>query len=730
MAKVIFGVWDNKVIDNRGKKVFEIEEHPEFGDFDEFNPGNPIKAFLGGHGFFIFEKGVNLLDAALQYMERVAKESCGKCTPCRVGTEIIKSKLDDLAQGNGTPEMLDELEVIAAHVRATSLCGLGQTATVSLLEMLKFFREELVAEIERNRDMALLRSGSEIGSYPCSPSPFMERGLGGEVNGQVIKDRFLSTFRPMERQPCTTYVSAPCIEACPSKVNVPRYIDYIKDGKFTHSLGVILQKYPMAATCGRVCVRFCEMACRRTQVDEAVGIKVLKRFVADHEQNITNDLFASYTIPNNGHVRPPDTTKHERTRTADCALFHIKKDPDLKVSVIGTGPAGISAAYHLLLKGYPVDVYEAKSVPGGMAATGIPEYRLPNDVLKREISIIETMGGQIFYNRRMGRDLTVKSLFASGYKAIFLAIGTHKGKMLRAVGEDPHLDGYDFGVDFLLRINHDYIDKGIPMNLGKSMVVVGGGNVAMDCVRSALRMGVEDVHLVYRRSRNEMPADHEEVEAAEKEGVIFHFLTHPTKILSKEGTVKAVEVVKMALGEPDESGRRSVSPIEGSEFILETDHVIPAIGQQVALGFISPDEDGVAFNSWGTIKVKPESLMTTRKGIFAGGDCVTAPATLVQAMAQGEKGARCIDDYLTYGRVRFFPEERMSQLVTDLQPMIASGVRIPVKHEYRVKVRELDPEVRKKIFEEVEEPISMEEAYHEADRCMRCYRVYSVITEQ
>ena len=345
--------------------------------------------------------------------------------------------------------MLNELETIAAHVRATSLCGLGQTATVSLLEMLKFFREELVAEIEHNREMVL--SG---------------------------------TFCSMEQQPCTTYVSAPCIEACPSKVNVPRYIDYIKDGKFTHSLGVILQKYPMAATCGRVCVRFCEMACRRTQVDEAVGIKVLKRFVADHEQNITNDLFASYTIPN-------------------------KKDPDLKVAVIGTGPAGISAAYHLLLKGYPVDVYEAKSLPGGMAATGIPEYRLPNDVLKREISIIETMGGQIFYNRRMGRDFTVKRLFAGGYKAIFLAIGTHKGKMLRAVGEDPHLHGYDFGVDFLLRINHDYIDKGIPMKLGKSMVVVGGGNVAMDCVRSALRMGVEDVHLVYRRSRNEMPADHE-----------------------------------------------------------------------------------------------------------------------------------------------------------------------------------------------------------------------------
>lgn len=661
MAKVIFGAWDNAVIDNRKKKVFEIEEHPEFSDFDEFNPGNPIKAFFGGHGFFIFEDGVNLLDAALQYMERVAKESCGKCTPCRVGTQIIKSKLEMLTNGQGTAEMLDEIASIAEHVRTTSLCGLGQTATVSLLEMLKFFKEEIVAQIAK---------------------------------GVAVT-----------RQHCSTYVSAPCIEACPSRVDVPRYIDYIKDGKFTHSMGVILQKYPMAATCGRVCVRFCEMACRRTQVDEAVGIKVLKRFVADHEQDVTNEWFSSYTVPD-------------------------KKDKDLKVAVIGTGPAGISAAYHLLLKGYPVDMYEAKAVPGGMAATGIPEYRLPNSVLNKEVSIIETLGGHIFYNRKMGRDFTLKSLYNSGYKAIFVAIGTHKGKMIQAAGEDPHLKGYDFGVDFLLRINHDYIDRGIPMQLGQKMVVVGGGNVAMDCVRSALRMGVKDVHLVYRRSRKEMPADHEEVEAAEKEGVIFHFLTHPTKIISEDGTVKAVELIKMALGEPDESGRQSVIPVDGSEFVLETDHVIPAIGQQVELGFVTPDEDGVVFNSWGTIKVKKESLMTTRKGMFAGGDCVTGPATLVQAMAQGEQGARSIDDYLTYGRVRFFPDDRMSQLVAGVQPMIASGVNIPVKHEYRVKVRELDPEVRKAIFEEVEKPISVEEAYHEAQRCMRCYRVYSVITEQ
>lgn len=660
MAKVIFGVWDGKVIDNRKRKVFEIEEHPAFREFDEFNSGNPIKAFMGGHGFFIFEKGVHLLDTASQYMQRVARESCGKCTPCRVGSQIIAAKLGEMAAGRRNGSDLEEIVTIAEHVNSTSLCGLGQTATVALLEMIRHLREELVAEM----------------------------GNGGA----------------RAAQPCTTYVSSPCIEACPSRVDVPRYIDYVKDGKFTHSLGVILQKYPMAATCGRVCVRFCEMACRRTQVDEAVGIKVLKRFVADREKYITNAWFSSYPVAE-------------------------KKSADLKVAVIGTGPAGISAAYHLLLKGYPVDVYEAKTVPGGMAATGIPNYRLPKDVLGREISIIETLGGRILYGRSLGQNLTLKELHDDGCQAVFLGVGAHRGKIMGIAGEDPGLKGYRFGVNMLLSINHDYVNQGITLDLGRKMAVVGGGNVAMDCARSALRMGVQEVHLLYRRSRSLMPADVEEVEAAEKEGVIFHYLTHPVRVLSADGQVTGLTVTRMELGEVDADGRRSVVPVDGSEFSMEADCIVPAIGQQVDHGFVSPD-DGVRFTRQGLIEVNPDTLMCSRKGIFAGGDCVTGPATLVQAMAQGHQAARCIDDYLTLGRVRFAPEARMSRLVQAIQPMTAQGVSIPIRHEYRVKVRELDPQVRKSIFEEVEKPISVEEAYHEAERCMRCYRVYSVITEQ
>jgi formate dehydrogenase beta subunit len=666
MSKVIFGVWDDKIIDNRGKRFFEIPESPEFENFNEFDPGNPIRAFFGWKGFFIFDEGVNLIDAARQYIGRAAKESCGKCTPCRVGTQIILSKLEAICRGEGSVEDLDEIETLADHMRETSLCGLGQTASVSIREMFRHYRHELEVEVEQ-----YVREASN-GGCPA--------------------------------QPGFSYITAPCIEECPAKVEIPKYIDYIKDGRFTHSVGVVLQKYPWAATCGRVCVRFCEAACRRTMVDEAVGIKILKRFVADREMYVTDNWFST-------------------------DLIEDKKPQDLKVAVIGTGPAGISAAYHLLLKGYPVSVFEASTEPGGMAAVGIPNYRLPKDLLRKEVSIIETLGGKIHYNRRMGHDFNLNDLMEQKYKAVFLGLGAHSSKMLGIPGENRSMKGYKSGISFLLYINHYYINTGLAVDLGEKMVVVGGGNVAMDCVRSALRMGVKEVHLVYRRSRAEMPADHEEVEAAEKEGVIFHFLTHPTRILTQGNQVEGLELIKMELGEEDESGRRSVKPIEGSEFTLEADFVIPAIGQKVEHSFLSPG-DNIEFNRWGLIESNPNTLETTRRGVFAGGDCVTGPATLIDAMAQGMRAAESIDNYLTYGRVRFNPDHRMSELLKEIRKMDKEYLRVPIKVARRVVAKELDPEVRKAIFEEVEAPISVEEAYREADRCMRCYRISLAITER
>ena len=657
MAKVVYGVWDERIYDNRGTRFFEIDEIPELAELREFDPGNPVRAFLGAKGFFVLDPEVSVLGAIHSYLERSAQESCGKCTPCRAGTRILVDRLAAVFEsGEGD---LDELRELAAHVHDSSLCGLGQTATVPLLQLLDHFSDEVERE---------LREGVAVAG-----------------------------------QPCTTYVTAPCIEECPSKVDVPRYIDYVKDGKFTHSVGVVLQKYPMAATCGRVCVRFCEMACRRTQVDEPVGIKVLKRFVADHEKYVSDHWFS------------PD-------------LIDDPKPDDLRVAVIGAGPAGISAAYHLLLKGYKVEVFEAMTEPGGMAAVGIPEYRLPKEeILRKEVSIIEQLGGTIHYNQRMGMDFKLDDLIERGFKAVFLGVGAHTGKGIGVPGEEGSVQGYITGVKFLLFINHYHINMGVPMDLGEKMVVVGGGNVAMDCVRSALRMGVKEVHLVYRRSRTEMPADHEEIEGAEKEGVVFHYLTHPTRILSEDGKVTGIELIEMELGEPDASGRRRVIPKEGSEFVLDTDFVVPAIGQKVDHRFVSP-EDGLEFNKWGLIDVDEHTLRTSRRGVFAGGDAVTGPATLIEAMAQGERAAESIEDYLTHGRVQFRPERRMSKILEGVRKLCADDVEQPIRHLYRVKVDELDPEERKRRFDEVEKPITAEDAYREAERCMRCYRVYEVVT--
>ncbi len=660
MARIIFGVWDHEVIDNRNKHLFEIDEIKEFEPMDEFSPGNPLKAFVGWKGFFIFDASVNIVDIARQYMEKAVEESCGKCTPCRVGNKIILNKLENICNGNGTFQDLLEIEKLAHFVKDTSLCELGQTSTVALSYMLEYFSDEFE---------------------------------------KAIKNK-----EPIERHPSHSYVTAPCIEACPARVDVPSYIDFLKRGKTELSVATVLEKYPLAAVCGRVCVRFCEMACRRQFIDEPLSIKHLKRFIADQEKYVTNGWFNKKTVKE-------------------------KKPKDLKIAVVGAGPAGISCAYHLLLKGYKTEIFEAMTEPGGMAAVGIPEYRLPKEILRKEVSIVENLGGTIHYNKRMGTDFDLQHLIDKGFKAIFIGIGTHSPRPLGIKGEDRHLKGYKSGVKFLLYVNHYYVPMGISVDLGERAVVVGGGNVAMDCARTALRMGFKEVHLVYRRTRSEMPADPEEIKAAEEEGIIFHFLTNPTEIISKDGKVTAIKLVKMQLTEPDESGRRRPIPIEGSEFILETDMIIPAIGQQIDLSFMEGRTD-LELTAKGTIKVNSETLQTSKKNVFAGGDCARGPATLIEAMTDGMKAADSIDQYLTTGKIIVADEERMSKLVGFVKQYDKTEFTVPVKKKHRIMIEELDPDTRKCRFDEVEKPLSPEDAYLEADRCLRCYRISLAVTER
>ncbi|MDR0379201.1 MAG: FAD-dependent oxidoreductase, partial [Candidatus Accumulibacter sp.] len=581
-------------------------------------------------------------------------ESCGRCTPCRVGTQRLRDLLGEFAEGRAEDGVLDEIERTAEHVANTSLCGIGQSSPRALLGALRHFRDEF---------------------RPVSPAQ------------AVFQHSFI-------------YTTAPCIEACPSKVDVPRYIDGVRDGKFDFALGVVLDKYPMVGACGRVCVRFCESACRRAMADAPVGIRQVKRFAAD--QALTRKRLP-FSRPSMMHGR--------------------------SVAVIGAGPAGITCAYRLLRRGFKVDIFDAQQAAGGMASIGIPSYRLPKDVLKKETEdVVRELGGNFYYGKALGNGLSVDELLENGYGAVFLAYGASQGSRFGIRNEYPDLDGYITGVDFLFKV-YQHVEAGKPFRLNGEVVVVGGGNVAMDCVRSARRMGAKNVHLLYRRTEEDMPADHEEIVAARDEGVIYHFLTNPTGLVVDNRRVKALELVRMKQTDRDAKGRRNVEAIEGSTYTMPSDLVIAAIGQQVERNVLKPGE-GIELDRDNCVIVNPDTLETTRKGVFAGGDCVLKPQTLVHALAHGERAAASIADYLSSGTVPVNPKYRMQEMLRKNGLLKGEGLEKPVLLRPRVVSPELDAVERSRNFDEVERNIPKEAAYGESERCMRCYRLYSLVTER
>jgi len=467
---------------------------------------------------------------------------------------------------------------------------------------------------------------------------------------------------------------SPCKDACPAGIHVQGYVALIAQGKFKEALSLIRKNNPLPAICGRVCTHPCETACTRKKVDDPLAIMNLKRFVCDWE----------YTAE-------------------DTELPAAQEKREEKVAVVGAGPAGLSTAYYLALEGYRVTVFEARSEPGGMMYWGIPDYRLPREILAKDIRFIEQLGVEIKTGTPIGPGLTLDDLSRSGFKAFFLGAGAQKSMKLGIPGEE--LEGVVHGVDYLSRIK-----AGNPVSLGDRVAVVGGGNVAIDVVRTAIRMGSRDVFIVYRRSREEMPALDEEIMEAEEEGVTIHYLAAPVKILGSGGRVSGIECLRMELGEPDESGRRRPVPVTGSAFILAADAVVPAIGQSVDLSLLS---DGRQWNvsRRGTLEVDPVTFGTTMQGVFAGGDMVTGPATVVEAVGAGRQAAISISRYL---QGRDLHEDREKKLpVVELEPEEAAK-------EPRRTPAALPAATRVKSFEEVQQGFSEEDAVAEAARCLSC----------
>ena len=470
--------------------------------------------------------------------------------------------------------------------------------------------------------------------------------------------------------------TAPCKAACPTHISVQGYVALIADGKYKEALKLIKQENPFPAVCGRVCTHPCETACKRAEVDEPVSIMYLKRFVADLDLN--------------------DDTKY---------VPEIKEKKNKKVAIIGGGPAGLTSAYYLAIEGYGVTVFEAQPVAGGWLSVGIPEYRLPKALINAEIKTIEDLGVEIKLNTKVGIDVAFDDI-RKDYDAVFIGVGTHVSSKLDIPGED--LDGVVHGIDFLKRVN-----LGEKVFLGNRVAVVGGGNVAMDAVRTALRTGSKEAFILYRRTRAEMPAADEEIEEALAEGIKMEFLAAPVRVIGENGKVTGIECIRMELGEPDASGRRRPVPVEGSEFTLDVEAVIPAIGQAADLSFIS-EGSGISINKWNTFDVDDVTFATNVEGIFAGGDDVTGPATVVQAIAAGKEAARSIDRYLKGENVAAGRQRDWTQNIADKADVSC------VEKKERPHLPELEPEERKTHFDEVILGYSEEDVVREANRCLSC----------
>jgi NADPH-dependent glutamate synthase beta subunit-like oxidoreductase/NAD-dependent dihydropyrimidine dehydrogenase PreA subunit len=412
-----------------------------------------------------------------------------------------------------------------------------------------------------------------------------------------------------------------CEETCPVNLDVRGYIGFIADGSPIEALNLIKERLPFPGTIGRVCPHPCEERCNRTYLDNApLCIRDLKRFAADSGMRDKAE----------GKTGKPEANGK-------------------KVAIVGAGPSGLTCANDLAMLGYGVTVFEAFPVAGGMLAVGIPEYRLPRDVLNGEIDDIRQLGVEIKTRVRIGRDLSFDDLLRQGYDAIFVAVGAHIGLSARVEGEDA--EGVVSGVDFLRDLN-----LGNEVKVEGRVAIIGGGNVAMDAARSSLRLGAREVTILYRRSRHEMPASDEEIDAALEEGIKIEYLVAPVGVIEKDERVAGIRCIRMELGEPDASGRRRPVPVEASEFEIELDMILPAIGQRADLSFL-PEDGSIEATRWGTIVVDPVTLSTSKEGIFAAGDCVTGPGIAIDAIAGGKKAAVSIDNYLKPGLFGRNPEK-------------------------------------------------------------------------
>ncbi len=588
-----------------------------------------LGAIMGSGGLIVMNEDTCMVDVARFFIEFVQEESCGKCSPCRVGTKRMLEILDRICNGQGKMEDIDTLTDLGLFIKDASLCGLGQTAPNPVLSTLRHFHHEYVAHI---RD------------------------------------------RHCEAGVCAGLVRAPCQSACPAGVDIPGFVSLVGEKRYAEALRLHRERNPFAAICARVCFHTCEDRCRRASLDDSVSIRGIKRFMVDQEVT----------------VQKPEC----RENAANAAR---------RVAVIGAGPAGLSCAYFLARLGYQPVVLEREARPGGMLVQAIPAYRLPRELVAREIRMIESIGVDIRTLQALGKDFTLDSLRKDGFEAVCVAVGAPDGVALEIEGADA--EGVVEAMHFLREYN---VRGSVPV--GRRVVVIGGGNAAIDAARTALRLGAESVTILYRRTREEMPAYAEEIEAAIEEGVKVECLMSPEAVEAAGGKVTGVRCLPMRLGAFDRSGRRRPEAGEQKPTVIPGDQVIMAIGQKLDAARLLGAGIGLSESGW--IKTNPVTMQTGTDWVFAAGDAVAGPWSVVGAIAAGEQAAVGIDQFLSGAKHAFWREYHEVQ--TDYDPDVD-----PVMYP-RSKMPEIPVDRRRNNFDEVEMSWNESTAVRQANRCLRC----------
>jgi len=648
-AKTLAAAAINRVNYHERLDAREVNVHPDIMVVGGGIVGMQAALDIGnsGHKVYLVEKSPTIGGHMLQFDKTFPTLDCAAC----IGTP----KMVEVAQ-NANIELLSYSEV-------KEVAGYIGNYTVKIRRKPRYITEGVCTGC-----------GECVNVCPVSVPSEWDEGLD---NRKAIYRAFPQAV------PITFCIDkkdrAPCVTACPAGINIQGYVQLVSQGKYQEATRLIMERLPLPRVLGRVCPHPCESECRRREVDEAIAIRDLKRFAADH---------ANLNV-----LKLPKI--EERTE---------------KVAVIGSGPSGLTVAYYLRLKGYQVTIFEALEVLGGMLRVGIPDYRLPPEVLDQEIDHILRLNVKTRTGVRFGTDLTFEDLREEGFAAVFLGIGAHHSLDMQIPGEKD-TQGVIDAVRFLREVNLG--NKTCP---GSRVVVIGGGNVAIDAARVVKRLGTQEVTVVYRRSEQEMPAYAEEIEGAKREDIRFSFLTAPVGILAKEGKVDGFECIRTELGPPDDSGRRRPIPVDGSEFVIPCDAVIPAIGQKIDTSWAVRVPD-LKWSRRNTLNVNPQTMQTSIPYVFAGGDAVTGPDTVIQAVAAGHKAVEAIHRYINDKDLELYTHKRdaLKKSGTDWQKIpegLAQKTRAYPKH--------LDAKMSAACFDEVDLGFSESAAQQEARRCLNC----------